>query len=203
MDMSVDQTVESTTDNSPLPVRRVPGDMAMWCFILAELTAFALMFILFSWLRSTDRELFLAGQQLLHPEAGLINTLALLSASGFVAQGVIANRASKQLQASRWMLAGLAVAMIYVVVKCWEYYQLGSAGYGLNGNRFFTAYFLLTGFHFLHVLLGMSIIGYVTRRLRQQVYGPDNRVGLESVACYWHMVDLLWIVLFPLVYVIR
>ena len=177
--------------------------MAMWCFILAELTAFGLMFILFSWLRSSERELFLAGQQLLHPEAGLINTLALLAASGLVAQGVIANRLGRQLQASRWMWAALGCACIYVVVKSWEYYQLGSTGYGLNGNRFFTAYFLLTGFHFLHVLLGMAIIGFIAVRLGRDVYGPDNRVGLESGASYWHMVDLLWIVLFPLVYVIR
>lgn len=185
------------------PARALPGDLAMWLFILSELTVFALLFILFSWMRTSDRELFLAGQALLHPTAGLINTLALLTASAFVAQGVLANRAGEQLRAARWLYGGLLVASVYVVVKVWEYWQLGRAGYGLNGDQFFMGYFLLTGFHFLHVLLGMLIVGFMARKLQRGGYGADNRVGFESGACYWHMVDLLWIILFPLVYVVR
>lgn len=194
----------SSSQASALPTRKpLPGDLAMWVFILGELTAFALLFILFSWMRSSERELFLAGQQLLHPMAGLINTLALLSASALVAQGVIANRNNQQRIAARWLFAGIGVALIYVVVKIWEYWQLGSAGYGLNGDHFFMGYFLLTGFHFMHVLLGMLIIGFMARKLQRGGYGSENTSGLESGACYWHMVDLLWIVLFPIVYVIQ
>ncbi len=182
---------------------RLPGDLAMWCFILAELSVFALMFIAFSWLRTTEREVFLAGQALLHPGAGLINTLALLTASAMAAEGVHANRCDRQRAASRWLTGAIVISLVYVVIKLWEYWLLGQAGYGLNGNRFFMAYFLLTGFHFLHVLLGLVILGYMAGKLRQREYGPSNVVGLESGVCYWHMVDLLWIVLFPLVYVIQ
>ena len=195
---------DSSSQTGALPARKpLPGDLAMWVFILGELTAFALLFILFSWMRSSERELFLAGQQLLHPMAGLINTLALLSASALVAQGVIANRNNQQRVAARWLYSGIGVASIYVVVKIWEYWQLGSAGYGLNGDHFFMGYFLLTGFHFMHVLLGMLIIGFMARKLQRGGYGSEDPSGLESGACYWHMVDLLWIVLFPIVYVIQ
>ncbi len=183
--------------------KRLPGDLAMWCVILVELSAFALLFILFSWMRASDRELFLAGQQLVHPTAGLINTLALLSSSALVAQGVIANRNDSQRNAAWWLYGAILAALVYVGVKCWEYWQLGSAGHGLGGDHFFMGYFLLTGFHFLHVLVGMLILGFMARKLHRGGYGPNNEVGLESGACYWHMVDLLWIVLFPIVYVIR
>ncbi len=201
--MSVQSFAMSPQTSSSSPGKALPGDLAMWFFILSELTVFALLFILFSWMRAGDRELFLAGQQLLHPAAGLINTLALLTASALVAQGVIANRKAKQDAAARWLYGAMFVALIYVGVKVWEYWQLGSAGYGLNGNQFFMGYFLLTGFHFLHVLLGMLILGFMAKKLQRGGYGPRNVVGLESGACYWHMVDLLWIVLFPIVYVIQ
>ncbi|MEH6826266.1 MAG: cytochrome c oxidase subunit 3 family protein [Motiliproteus sp.] len=201
--MSADSPSMPTLTVSPPTGKTLPGDLAMWFFILAELSVFALMFILFSWMRASDRELFLAGQQLLHPMAGLINTLVLLSASALVAQGVIANRSDQKRNAARWLYAATLVALIYVAVKCWEYWQLGSAGYGLHGDTFFMGYFLLTGFHFLHVVLGMLILSFMARKLQRGGYGQQDADGLEAGACYWHMVDLLWIILFPLVYVIR
>lgn len=183
--------------------RELPGDIAVWFLILLEITTFALMFIAFSWMRGHEKELFRAGQEVLHPTAGLINTLALLTASGFVAQGVIENRNKQQHRAAKWLIAGIISAMVYVIVKFWEYWMLGSEGYGLHGDQFFIAYFLITGFHLLHVILGISFLVVMMRKLRQGSYGPDNALGLESGACYWHMVDLIWILLFPIIYVIH
>jgi nitric oxide reductase NorE protein len=183
--------------------RDQPGDLAVWMLILIEITTFALMFLGFSWVREYDRASFLIGQANLHPIAGLINTISLLTASGFVAQAVSDNRRNQQARAARWLLLGVAAASIYVFVKCWEFWQLGSAGYGLSGNRFFMLYFLLTGFHLLHVLLGVAFLIIMSRKLYRGGYGADNTTGLESGASYWHMIDLIWVVLFPLVYVIR
>jgi len=181
----------------------LPGDFAVWMLILIEISTFGLMFIGFSAVRTFERDMFLAGQAVIHPLAGLINTIALLAASGFVAQGVLDNRNNNQQRAAFMLLAGVAMATVYIVVKLWEYWQLGSAGYDLNVNHFFTAYFLLTGFHFLHVVLGMVFLIIMTRKLLRRGYGPGNQIGLESGACYWHMIDLIWVVLFPIVYVIR
>lgn len=183
--------------------QNLPGDLAVWMLIFIEITTFALMFIGFSWMRDHDRTAFLAGQATLHPLAGLINTIALLTASGFVAQGVLDNRNNKQQRAAIWLLMGVAAALVYVVIKCCEYWQLGAAGYGLNGNSFFMMYFLITGFHLLHVLLGLAFLIIMARKLHRGGYGADNAVGLESGACYWHMIDLIWVVLFPIVYVIQ
>ena len=109
-------------NNSQVTVNiELPGDLVIWFLILLEITTFALMFLAFSWVRGYDKELFLAGQQILHPLAGFINTIALLTASGFVAQAVVDNRRNKQNQAALWIFAGIASALVYVVVKCWEY----------------------------------------------------------------------------------
>lgn len=183
--------------------KALPGDLAMWMFIAAELLVFALLFLLFTILRVSNADLFTAGQQTLHPEAGLINTVALLTASWLVVQAVIHNRKNAPKKAALWMFAAILAASVYVGVKCWEYWQLGSAGYDLDSNAFYTGYFLITGFHLLHVLLGMVILLFLVVKLLRGGYPEGQRSGLESGACYWHMVDLVWVLLFPLIYVIR
>lgn len=191
--------------NAPLDNVRgpyMPGDLAMWIFIIAELSVFALLFLLFSYMRSSNADLFLAGQQTLHPQAGLLNTLALLTSSACVAQAVHVIR-QRQASALWWLLLSIPVGSIYIVVKLWEYQQLAQQGYDLDTNHFYTGYFLLTGFHLLHVVLGIVILAFMSVRLWRGAYSPENMSGLESGACYWHMVDLVWIILFPLIYVIH
>lgn len=183
--------------------RIMPGDLAMWMFIAAELSVFALLFLLFSVLRVSNLDLFTTGQQTLHPLAGLINTLALISASWLVVQAVIHNRTGQPQRGALWMFFAIVAASVYVGVKCWEYWQLGSAGYDLDSNAFYTGYFLITGFHLLHVLLGMVILLFMVVKLHRGAYQEGQTSGLESGACYWHMVDLVWVLLFPLIYVIR
>jgi len=196
-------SAKSAPAENKLTGRELPGDLVVWFLILLEITTFALMFLGFSWMRAYDPAAFQAGQAVLHPIAGLINTLALLTASGFVAQAVVKNRTGQQQQAAQWLIVGVLAALVYVVVKFWEYWQLGSAGYSLHGEQFFIAYFLITGFHLLHVLLGIGFLLIMMRKLRRNGYGPDNALGLESGAIYWHMVDLIWVILFPIVYVIH
>lgn len=191
------------TINTKSATRIMPGDLAMWMFIGAELSVFALLFLLFSVLRVSNPDLFTAGQQTLHPLAGLINTLALISASWLVVQAVIHNRAGQPERGALWMFFAIVAASVYVGVKCWEYWQLGSAGYDLDSNAFYTGYFLITGFHLLHVLLGMVILLFMVVKLHRGAYQEGQTSGLESGACYWHMVDLVWVLLFPLIYVIR
>ncbi|WP_372830824.1 cytochrome c oxidase subunit 3 family protein [Pontibacterium sp.] len=197
-------TPPATESINTKPASRImPGDLAMWMFIAAELSVFALLFLLFSVLRASNPDLFTAGQQTLHPLAGLINTLALISASWLVVQAVIHNRTGQPQRGALWMFFAIVAASVYVGVKCWEYWQLGSAGYDLDSNAFYTGYFLITGFHLLHVLLGMVILLFMVVKLHRGAYVEGQTSGLESGACYWHMVDLVWVLLFPLIYVIR
>ncbi|MCW8886553.1 MAG: cytochrome c oxidase subunit 3 family protein [Motiliproteus sp.] len=185
------------------PKGRLPGDLAMWFFILAELTAFALLFSIYAVVRAKNPEMFAEGQAGLDIRAGLANTLALLSSSFFVACAVASVEAGRKGRACIELIAAISMGAFYVVVKLTEYSHSISLGYDITTNAFYQFYYLLTAFHFLHVVLGMLILIYITLRVHKGAYSDGNIQGMESGACYWHMVDLLWLVLFPLVYVLH
>lgn len=175
-----------------------PGDLAMWVIILAELTVFAILFLSFSIKKSLNLELFSEGQALLDSDIGLMITLALLGASYFVAQAVLSFKRDLRPRCTGFILLGFIAGAVYVALKLWEYSRLIEAGYGLTGHEFFTYYFLITGFHLLHVLLGMGILIYMAIAQRSL-----TEHGLESGASYWHMVDLVWLLLFPILYLVK
>ncbi len=181
----------------------LPGDFAIWIFILAELGVFSIFFIAYAVVRMLNPEMFAEGYLHLNRVAGLVNTLALISSSYFVVRAVIAVKAGDSRRCYVWLNWALVAAMVYVVVKLWEYTLSFQAGYTLHTNTFYMFYYLLTFFHFAHVLLGMVILFAVARNAKRGQYSQDEHAGVETGASYWHMVDLLWIILFPLVYVIH
>lgn len=189
------------TPNS-LIKERLPGDLAMWFFILAELTVFALFFIGFAISEQQNLVMFEQGKSQLHQISGLINTIALITSSFFVAVALTAMQLGKTKQASFILVIAKLVACIYIFVKISEYILLFKQGIDIETNTFFTLYFLITAFHLMHVLLGMLILAYINYRTFKGLYATDNLSGFEAGASYWHMVDLLWIILFPLIYVI-
>lgn len=185
-----------------------PGDLAIWVFILAELLAFAAFFGAYAFARSANVELFDEMQRTLDRNSGAINTLLLITASWCVARAVhlvvdesTPPRASQR--ASHWLLGGIACGAGFLVVKLIEYTHVFGAGITLSTNTFYMFYISLTFFHFMHVILGMVILIVLWAQTRKGMYGPGAANGLESGAAYWHMVDLVWIILFPLVYVMR
>ena len=189
---------------------KLPGDLAMWFFILAELTVFAIFFIGFAVTENLNMTLFEQGKAQLHKTAGLINTISLITSSVFVALSLQSVQKGKEKQAVTHLVLALCFAMIYVVVKLWEYLALFDQGIDIETNTFFTLYFLITAFHFMHIILGMIILSYLMVSVYKGQYkqitvtsSENNELaGFESGASYWHMVDLLWIILFPLIYII-
>lgn len=194
--------------------RELPGDLAIWIFIFAELSVFAIFFFSYSWMHSHNLEMFKAGQQNLHPIAGLINTVALITSSYTVALSVLFAKKNKIRLSWFSLSASVFIALIYVFTKSWEYNELISEGFDLSTNSFYMFYFFTTGFHFMHVLLGMLVLWIMAIRLKaleksnvasgvnEASLSENEMLNLESSASYWHMVDLLWIILFPLVYVL-
>jgi len=147
--------------------------------------------------------MFAEGYAHLNRVAGTINTLALITSSYFVVRAVIAIKEDDPQTCVFWVRAALIAGLVYVGVKGWEYSEAFDAGHTLHTNVFYMFYFLLTFFHFAHVLLGMVILWFVAKKAQQGEYSAEGHSGVESGASYWHMVDLLWIILFPLVYVMH
>lgn len=183
--------------------RRLPGDLAIWVFILAEMLAFAVFFASYAFARAHNVEMFNLYQQTLDRNAGAINTLLLVTGSWFVVLAVQAAHRDDSRRAARWIGLGFLCGAGFLAVKVFEYAAKFGAGISLSTNTFYMFYISLTFFHFMHVILGMVILAILWVRTRQGAYGSRDAHGLESGAAYWHMVDLLWIVLFPLVYVMR
>ena len=180
----------------------LPGDLAMWFFILAELTVFAIFFIGFAIAEQQNSILFSEGKKQLHQSAGLVNTIALITSSFFVAIALNVMHKNEGKRAAYLIVLANATALIYIFVKLWEYFALFEQGIGIETNTFFTLYFLITMFHLMHVLLGMVILLFIAKKAFSGEYSDTKISGFESGASYWHMVDLLWIILFPLIYVI-
>lgn len=180
-----------------------PGDLAIWFFIFAELLAFGIFFLAYAFARAHNVELFNESQQHLNRESGAVNTLVLITSSYFVVRAVAAIREGLSRQCARWLGAAIGLGGVFLVIKLFEFHAHFSAGISLSTNTFYMFYLSLTIFHFMHVILGMVILAAVMLKARRGGYTAEHHTGVETGASYWHMVDLLWIILFPLVYVIR
>jgi nitric oxide reductase NorE protein len=180
-----------------------PGDFALWIFIFAELLVFGIFFLAYAFARSANVELFNASQLQINQLSGAVNTLVLITSSYFVVRAVAAIRMDDSKGCVRWLYAALAMGALFLVVKMVEFYQADAAGIGMETNTFFMFYLSLTFFHFMHVIMAMVILGAIVLKARKGGYSAHDHTGVETGASYWHMIDLLWIILFPLVYVIR
>ncbi|RXG84101.1 cytochrome c oxidase subunit 3, partial [Bradyrhizobium zhanjiangense] len=111
------------------------------------------------------------------------------------ARGTAAARAGRRPAARGWLFGAMALGALFIAVKLFEYAGEIGQGNGLETSPFFTLYFLLTGFHLLHVGLGIVILAVVSRSAEAS--------GVETGTAFWHMVDLLWIVMFPIIYLVQ
>jgi nitric oxide reductase NorE protein len=142
-------------------------------------------------------------QLTLNRELGAINTLLLITASYFVVRAIHAIRLDDVRGCVRWLYASLGCGTGFLIFKSVEYYSKFSEGINLSTNTFYMFYLSLTMFHFLHVILGMIILFAIAIKAQRGGYSAEDHIGVETGASYWHMVDLVWIILFPLVYIIR
>ncbi|MDD2358122.1 MAG: cytochrome c oxidase subunit 3 [Thiovulaceae bacterium] len=187
-----------------------PGDFTIWIVIYVELITFGLMFVGYAFSRRADIALFNNSQLLLNQTAGFIDTLILITSSYFIVKAVnsVKNARGEMIQsanilASKWLLAAILFGVIFLVNKLLEFSAIFSQGIGLSTNTFFMFYLLLTMFHFMHVALGTVVLLNIRQRTKRDGYSADDSRGIETGGVYWHLVDLLWIVLFVLVYIIR
>lgn len=195
-----DSILENIPSNIP---GNIPGNIAAWIFIYAEFTEFAFFFIIFLIAKIYKPELFFEGPTQLNTLAGMLNTLVLITSSFFVANAIKAIRNDNRKLSLKLLYLTLLLGATYCGIKTWEYNWNESMGINTRTSLFYSAYYYLTFNHILHVLMGMCVISWVTIRLHLGDYDSDNYEGLESAASYWHMIDIVWIIIFPLLYILR
>jgi len=178
-----------------------PGHPSMWFFIIGDLLIFGIYFIAYMAYRGQDHAVFLQSQQYLNQGVGAINTIILLTSSLFVALGTEAVRGKKFNEGFRLFGLAFAFGSLFPLLKLFEWIPKVEAGHTPGENLYFMFYYVMTGLHLFHVLLGLIILGFVMRNIKT-ASTPDVRF-VETGAVYWHMVDLLWLVLFALFYLMR
>ncbi len=172
-------------------------------FILGDMVMFGLFFTVFVYYRAADVSLFTSAQRSLNQTFGALNTLLLLTSSWFVVHAVEAARSGNARRARYLLVSAMLCGLGFMVVKFFEYGEKLRAGFTITSNDFFMYYYMLTGIHLLHVTLGMAVLLYLWQRLRGGTDIAGHITALESGASFWHMVDILWLVLFALIYLMR
>lgn len=183
--------------------RRLPGVDGVWVFIGADSVIFAILFMSFMQERLKNPDVFETSRQTLNMHLGGIDTLILLTSSWSVALAVQAMKRDLVDREPLLLLGGAVTGLMFMVSKAIEYFQKFAHGITPGTNPFFMWYFTLTGIHLIHVVVGTSMLTYLWIRSRRGTYDHLHKAVPESVASYWHLVDLLWVVLFPLLYLMK
>ncbi|MBW6496957.1 MAG: cytochrome c oxidase subunit 3 family protein [Bacteroidales bacterium] len=190
------------------------GDkMGMWLFIFTELLLFGMLFVVYAVYRSMHPEAFKLGGDELDVVMGTINTIILLISSMTVAMSISAMQKGNKKLALTLLTITLIIAVVFLVNK---YFEWGAKfEYGFNPGApellelgpgtilFFGLYFIMTGIHALHIIIGIALFIYVFWQIRKDKIHQTDYVWLENTGLYWHLVDLIWIFLFPLFYLIH
>ena len=187
---------------APTQGRRIPGESGTWVFLFGDMLVFGAFFVTFLVERATAPEVFDAARTTLHIGVGVTNTLVLLTSSLCVVLTINAVRANQHALATRSAAAAMVLGLTFIALKVYEYVSLGAAGHGPGANDFYLYYFILTGLHLFHVCLGLGALAFVLSQTRRHDLSDTRTALVEGAACFWHLVDLLWIVLFALLYLV-
>ena len=191
----------------------VGAKMGMWLFLFTEVLLFGGMFLVYAVYRYQYPSQFHIAAMELNTAMGTFNTIILLTSSLTVALSIVALHNGKKILSLILLSATLLFALIFMVVKYFEWTTKISHGIypgspellaKPNGQiLFFGLYYVMTGLHGLHVLIGMVVIAFMIVFIAKDKVTADNYVKLENSGLYWHLVDLIWIFLFPLFYLIQ
>lgn len=188
--------------------------IGMWLFLVTEVLLFGGLFVGYGIMHARHPEAFMAAHHHLDKTLGALNTVVLLISSFTMVLSVWAAQTSRKKLLVIFLLLTLACAGTFMVVKYFEYSHKFHEGllpgkyYSHKGDTvpgqflFFSFYFMMTGLHGIHVLLGMVAIAWLVWRALKGHFSAEYYSPVEITGLYWHLVDLIWIYLFPLMYLI-
>ncbi len=178
-----------------------PGGILLWMIIMLELITFGVGLIVMVFFSREDPTLFHASRLQLNVTIGTVNTVLLLTSGFFMANTVTELKRLNTSKARIYLLFTMLFGFGFLILKAVEYSSKIDAGLVMGTNDFYTFYWLLTGFHAIHVLVGLVILGFILVGISKQ----SNTMKLEDIeagAAFWHMCDLIWLLLFPIIYLI-
>jgi nitric oxide reductase NorE protein len=185
-----------------LESRRPPGSDGIWTFIFIDMIIFQMIFLMFMGERLRRMGVFVESQRHLNDLVGLLNALILLTSSWVVVLAIRAARMGDGALSYRHLGVAWLLGLAFCINKIIEYYSKVHAGITPASNPFYSYYYFITFIHFLHVVAGMIFIGYCRSHARARAGTASFVTGMENVGLFWHFVDVLWIFIFPLLYLV-
>ncbi|TFH02273.1 MAG: cytochrome c oxidase subunit 3 family protein [Calditrichales bacterium] len=215
----MEQTLSTTTSHlqhhfADAEQQRESAKLGMWVFLLTEILLFGGLFVAYGIFRAANPDMFYNAHKFLDVSMGTLNTIVLITSSLTMALAIRSMQVNQKKQTIAFLVATLVFASVFLVVKFFEYShkielgQLPGNMYtftGVAGNNphiFFSIYFAMTGLHGIHVILGMLVISWVLIKTVRGNFSDQYYTPIEMTGLYWHLVDLIWIFLFPLLYLI-
>lgn len=176
-----------------------PGGILIWIIILLEVVTFLMALGAFAYYGKENIELFRESKSQLNSTIGAINTFILLTSGFFAALSSEAYKNSEYSKSSKLLLFAIAGGLAFILLKSIEYSHKIESGLTMNTNIFYTFYWLLTVFHLMHVVVGIAILGVLSFKIKKvKAEGDDVEAGIA----FWHLCDLIWLMLFPSLYLI-
>lgn len=178
-----------------------PGGILMWIVIFLELITFGMALVAMAAYSKDEPEVFHNSRLLLNTTYGTINTLFLITSGFFMALSVRYLKDGNAKKSSLYLKLTMLGGLLFLILKTIEYNAKIHAGLTLEYNTFFSFYWMLTLFHVIHVLVGLVILTIVYFDLKKKKE-QTNLDDFEASAAFWHMCDLIWLLLFPIIYLI-
>ena len=197
--------MQSSTELTIRSGKHVPVEEGFWLAIFFELIAFSALFVAFLVGRfesDTSYQDFATSAQSLNQGIGLANVFILMTSSLLVARAVVLFRARETVRAHNQLLSGMFLGCAFIALKCFEYYEKLESGITATSNEFYNFYFIITGIHLLHVVIGLLLLNFVFWKYEKKQEDSISFTWVEIAGCYWHMVDFLWFIIFALLYLI-
>jgi len=188
--------------------------LGMWIFLVTEILLFGGLFCAYSIYRAWNPDIFFNAHRFMNIELGTTNTCVLIISSLTIALAIRAIQLGKKNQTLVYLGSTFVLAGVFLVIKYFEYAHKFHEGMlpgkfytfkgiaGTNPHVFFSMYFLMTGLHGIHVTVGMILIGWLMYRTKKGHFSSEYYTPVEMTGLYWHLVDIIWIFLFPLFYLV-
>lgn len=178
-----------------------PGGILMWIIIFLELITFGMALVAFVYYGQQEPQVFHQSRMQLNTTIGAINTVFLLTSGFFMAIAVQQFKERNRNKSSFYFKLTMLGGLLFLVLKSVEYYHKIESGISLETNMFFSFYWMLTAFHLIHVVMGLVILMWTNYGMTKK--NSDTTIeDIEACAAFWHMCDLIWLLLFPILYLI-
>lgn len=178
-----------------------PGGILLWILIFLELITFGAALVAMMVYGKQEPEMFHTSRLHLNTTIGTINTIALITSGFFMALSVQYFKEKNLKKSSLFLKLTMLGGVLFLVLKGFEYYEKVEVGLTIGYNTFFTFYWLLTLFHVIHLLVGLVILLFMQHDLNKNKTNA-NLEDIEASAAFWHMCDLIWLLIFPVIYLI-